>query len=267
MPNKPLAGRRILITRPREQAGEFGEILEDLGAHVLIAPTIRIAAPEDWGPLDAAIGALGDYDWVIFTSVNGVRFFSDRLGELGRSADALAPDARILAIGTATGQAVEEILGRVADGVPERYVAEGILEMMNGEKLGGKRILIPRAEVAREILPDTLRERGAEVDVPPAYRTLPAGEADAEIARTEIAAGRVDMVTFTSSSTARNFAGIFEQKSPGEAMGRVAVASIGPIASETAREVGLAPDVEAEVSTIPGLARAIVDFYGRGPST
>ena len=243
MPDRSLGGRRILITRPREQAEEFREILEGLGAETLVAPTIRIAPPGDWGPLDAAIGALGAYDWVIFTSVNGVRFFAERLRELGRGAGALAPDVRILAIGPATGQAVEDVLGRGADGVPEQYVAEGILEMMNGEKLGGKRILIPRAEVAREILPDTLRERGAEVDVPPAYRTLPAEAADAERARTEIGAGRVDMVTFTSSSTARNFADIFGGRSIREAMGRVAVASIGPIASETAREVGLETDV------------------------
>ncbi len=266
MPDRPLGGRRILITRPREQADEFREILEGLGAETLVAPTIRIAPPGDWGPLDAAIGTLGAYDWVIFTSVNGVRFFGDRLRALGRGAEALAPDARILAIGPATGQAVEDILGRKADGVPDRYVAEGILEMMNGEKMGGKRVLIPRAEVAREILPDTLRRRGAEVDVPPAYRTLPAEEADAERTRTEIGAGRVDMVTFTSSSTARNFAEMLGGEFLREAMGRVAVASIGPIASETAREVGLEPDVEAEVSTIPGLARAIVCFYGSGPS-
>ncbi len=267
MSENPLGGRRILITRPREQADEFREILEGLGAETLVAPTIRIAPPEDWGPLDAAIGALGAYDWVIFTSVNGVRFFGERLRELGADAGALAPDVRILAIGPATGQAVEDVLGRGADGVPEQYVAEGILEMMDGEKMGGKRILIPRAAVAREILPDTLRRRGAEVDVPPAYRTLPAEEADAEKTRTEIGAGRVDMVTFTSSSTARNFAEIFRGESIREAMGRVAVASIGPIASETAREVGLEPDVEAEVSTIPGLAHAIVDFYGRGSGT
>ena len=263
---RPLHGRRILITRPREQADRFAGVLKELGVETLIAPTIRITPPDDGGPLDAAIGELDAYDWVIFTSVNGVRFFADRLLGLERDARSFAKGARILAIGPATARALEVILHFKADGVPDRYVAEGILGMLADEDLKGKRILIPRALKAREILPEKLKEMGAEVNVVPAYRTLMAEEADVERVRAEFSEGRVEMVTFTSSSTVRNFVEMLGEDFIGQEMKGVAVASIGPVTSATARELGLEPHVEAEVSTIPGLARAIVDFYRFSPA-
>ncbi len=268
---RPLHGRRILITRPREQADRFARVLRELGVETLIAPTIRITEPEDWSPLDAAIEELASYAWVIFTSANGVRFFADRLLASGRDARAFGKGARILAIGPATARALEDTLRIRADGVPERYVAEGILEMIPGEDLAGRdlagqRILIPRALEAREILPETLGERGAEVNVVPAYRTLPAEEADVERIRAEFGRGRIEMVTFTSSSTVRNFVEMLGEDFIGESMRGVAVASIGPVTSQTAREMGLELHLEAEVSTIPGLARAIVDYYRFSPA-
>lgn len=263
---RPLHGRRILITRPREQADSFAQLLEEVGAEPLIVPAIRIMPPDDWGPLDVAIERLGTYDWVIFTSVNGVRFFSERLAASGKDARAFGPDSRVLAIGPATARVLEDILRIRPDAVPEKYVAEGILEMLSGEKLAGQRILIPRAVVAREILPEKLKEQGAEVDLVPAYRTLPAEFADVERVRSDLREGRVDMVTFTSSSTVRNFVEMIGEDYLKRDMEQIAIASIGPITSETVREMGLSPHVEAEISTTRGLARAIVDYYRFSPA-
>jgi uroporphyrinogen III methyltransferase/synthase len=263
---RPLHGRRILITRPREQADRFARVLDELGVDSIVAPTIRIMPPDDWSPLDAALSELDSYHWVIFTSANGVRFFAERLLSSGLDARSFAKGVKILAIGPATAHALENILRLKADGVPETYVAEGILEMMSDEALAGKQVLIPRALEAREILPETLSERGAVVNVVTAYQTLPADVSDANRMREAISSGRIEMVTFTSSSTVRNFAEMLGEDFIESSMGRVVVASIGPVTSETAREVGLDPHVEAEVSTIPGLARAIVDFYRFNPS-
>ena len=129
---RPLHGRRILVTRPQEQADEFAQLLEEVGAEPLIAPTIRITPPEDWAPLDTAIRHLETYDWIIFTSANGVRFFSDRLFEIGGDARAFSPRAQFVAIGPATARALKEYLRIRADAVPEKYVAEGVLEMFSG---------------------------------------------------------------------------------------------------------------------------------------
>lgn len=258
---RPLHGRRILISRPRAQADKFSRLLKELGAETLIAPTIHIAPLDEWGALDAAILELDAYAWVIFTSVNGVRFFADRLLELEHDARSFGKGANILAIGPATARALEDNLHLKVDGVPDRYVAEGILDMLAIENLKGKRILVPRALEARAVLPEKLRKMGAEVDVVPAYRTLMAEDTDVEWIRSEISEDQVEMVTFTSSSMVQNFVEMLGEEFVGKRMKRVAVASIGPITSAKARELGLEPQVEAEVSTIPGLARAIVDFY------
>ncbi|MEE9276353.1 MAG: uroporphyrinogen-III synthase [bacterium] len=263
---RPLHGRRILVTRPREQAGELADRLEEAGAEVLIVPTIRIAPPEDAGPLDEAIGRLGDYDWAMFTSANGVRFFADRLRARGLDARAFAAGCRILAVGPGTARALEERLRLRADLVPERYVAEGAIEALEGEDLAGKRVLIPRAAEARETLPLALRERGAEVDAVPAYRSLPGEAEGAARLRRGLAEGEIDMVTFTSGSTVRNFVEMVGAERLPEAMGRAAVASIGPVTSEAVREAGLPLHVEAHESTVRALAREIADFYRFHPA-
>ncbi|HYW12021.1 MAG TPA: uroporphyrinogen-III C-methyltransferase [Longimicrobium sp.] len=254
---RPLSGRRIVVTRARAQASDLAQALETLGAEVIRFPTIRIVPPADGAPLRAAAAEAGSFDWIVFTSVNGVEHFWSALGEQGRDARALG-GVKVCAIGPAT--AVE--LGRrgiVPDVVPDEFVAEAALQALEAaDGLRGKRILLPRAEVARAVLPDGLRARGAEVVDVVAYTTMQDG-ADAERVRGLIDRGEVDAVTFTASSTVRNFADLV-----GADVGGAKVASIGPVTSGTARELGLAVDVEAAEYTIPGLVQAIRDFYAAG---
>src|SRR5918997_79037 len=251
---RPLFGRRVVVTRARAQAGELSVELERLGAEVYEFPTIEIQAPEDFGPLDAAIRDLDSFGWIVFTSVNGVEAFLERLRHHGLDLRAVPRGAKIAAIGPATAQRIEEIGLRV-DLVPEEYRAEALIEVLETDSIAGKRVLIPRARVAREILPDKLREAGAEVVVPPAYESAPSSEGKNELAR-RLGAGEVDCVTFTASSTVENFVGAF---GPGEAVGLLAetrVVCIGPITAETARGHGLRVDTEAEEYTILGLVEA-----------
>ncbi|MDA1001426.1 MAG: uroporphyrinogen-III synthase [bacterium] len=263
---RPLHGRRILVTRPREQAEDFVAHLEEVGAEVRVVPAIRLAAPAEWGPLDRAIGNLGAYDWVIFTSANGVRFFAERLAALGADSRVFSRESRIVAIGPGTAKALESALRLRADVVPKKFVAEGILEALPKEEMAGRRVLIPRAAEAREILPDTLRAWGAEVDVVSAYQTLPGGGEEVVRLRAELKEGRIDMVTFTSSSTVRHFVDMVGENKIADLMSGVAVASIGPVTSQTARELGLDPEVEARESTVRGLTREIADYFRFHPA-
>ena len=261
---RPLFGRRVVVTRARAQAGELSVELERLGAEVCEFPTIQIRAPEDFGPLDAAIRDLDSFGWIVFTSVNGVEAFLERLWHHGLDLRAVPRRAKGAAIGPATAQRIEEVGLRV-DVVPEEYRAEALIEVLETDSIAGKRVLIPRAKVAREILPDKLREAGAEVVVPPAYESAPSSEGKNELAR-RIGAGEVDCVTFTASSTVENFVGAF---GPGEAVGLLAetrVVCIGPITAETARGHGLRVDTEAEEYTIPGLVEAVVDLFAADPA-
>jgi len=243
----PLAGRRIVTTRAEGQSGEFAARLRALGAEVLEFPTISIRPPADFAPLDAAIARLREYDWLIFTSANGVRFFAERLKVLPKDLR-----ARVCAIGPATRRAVEE-LGLKVDIVPPEYVAESLVEAFAGEELHGKRMLLPRAAVARDIAPEALRARGAVVDVVEAYRTVVPEDA-AERAREIFGVRKPDWITFTSSSTVNNFVAAAGR----EALAGVRVASIGPVTSATLREHGVAVDVEAPVYTTDGLIEAIM---------
>lgn len=243
----PLSGRRIVITRAEGQSGEFAAKLRALGAEVTEFPTISIRPAADFAPLDAAIARLGEYDWLIFTSANGVRFFAERLK--GPPKDLRA---RLCAIGPATRRAVEE-LGLKVDIVPLEYVAESLVEAFAGEDLGGKRMLLPRAAVARDVAPEALRARGAVVDVVEAYRTVVPGDA-AERAREIFGARKPDWITFTSSSTVNNFVAAAGR----EALDGVRVASIGPVTSRTLREHGVRVDAEAGLYTTGGLVEAIL---------
>jgi uroporphyrinogen III methyltransferase / synthase len=261
---RPLFGRCVVVTRARAQAGELSVELERLGAEVYEFPTIQIQAPEDFGPLDAAIRDLDSFGWIVFTSVNGVEAFLERLWHHGLDLRAVPRRAKVAAIGPATAQRIEEVGLRV-DVVPEEYRAEALIEVLDTDSIAGKRVLIPRAKVAREILPDKLREAGAEVVVPPAYESAPSSEGKNELAR-RLGAGEVDCVTFTASSTVENFVGAF---GPGEAVGLLAetrVVCIGPITAETARGHGLRVDTEAEEYTIPGLVEAVVDLFAADPA-
>jgi uroporphyrinogen III methyltransferase/synthase len=250
----PLFGQRIVITRDRRQAMELAEPLEALGAESVIVPTIQIREPADAGPLDQAITRLATYDWLIFTSVNGVRYFVEALDRSG--VDLRSLKAKICAIGSATGAAVEALHLKV-DKMPEEYVAESLLKAFEGEKLEWQRILLPRAAVARDVIPVELRRRGATVDVVEAYRTvIPADAADRV---REVLARRPQWITFTSSSTVTNFLTVVDE--PGrEMLGGIKIASIGPITSATLREHGINVDVEAAPHTIGGLVAAIQKF-------
>jgi uroporphyrinogen III methyltransferase / synthase len=246
----PLFGKRILVTRDRRQSSMLAEPLEALGAEILFVPVIEIADPAESTPLDQAIQNLASYDWLIFTSVNGVRHFVEALDRSDRDLRSL--EAKLCAIGPATRAAVEALHLRV-DVMPEEYVAESLLKSLAGEDLKGKRILLPRAAVARDLVPVTLRERGAVVDVVEAYRTII--PADAAACAKEALVHKPDWITFTSSSTVKNLLAVTGK----EPIAGIKVASIGPVTSATAREVGLLVDVEADPHTIEGLVSAIVD--------
>ena len=255
---RPLFGRRIVVTRARAQAGELSTKLEALGAEVVEFPTIEIKPPQDFGPLDKAIRELDGYGWIVFTSVNGVEAFLARLRHLGLDLRAVPRSARIAAIGPATADRLEKAGLRV-DVVPEEYRAESLLEAVSGFSLSGSRVLIPRAKVAREILPEKLREAGAEVTVPPAYESAPSGEGRGALAE-RLRNGEIDCLTFTASSTVDNFVEALGEDA-GNLLQDTRVACIGPITADTARKRGIRVDTEADEYTIPGLVAAVVELF------
>ncbi len=247
-----LEGKRVLITRPRAQSAAVIERLNQLGAVPVVFPPIEIAPLEDFSLLDQAIRALPSYHWVIFTSVNGVTAFWERLEMLGRGSDSFS-GVHVAAIGPATAQALRN-RGIRPDFVPEEYVAEAIVPGLGD--LHGKAILLPRAEIARKALTAELESRGAIADEIPVYRTLPA-RPDPQTLQ-ELRNG-VDFATFTSSSTVRNFMEFFGD-SACERLEGAAVACIGPITAETARASGLRVDIVASEYTIDGLVDALVRY-------
>jgi uroporphyrinogen III methyltransferase/synthase len=253
---RPLAGKTIVVTRARTQASRFAALLAEYGARVVELPTIEFEPPESFELADRAIEELESYDWVVFTSPNGVVRFVERLLENGRDLRAFGR-TRIATIGPETGKKVRA-LHLDPDLVPDSYVAEGLVDAFEGRAVEDQRILIPRAQEARETLPEELRKLGAEVHVAPVYRTVRPVPDEAAI--TAFREKRVDMVTFTASSTVTNFMAFFEEGGR-EVLEGVKTASIGPITSEKARSFGLAVDVEPGEYTIPALADAIVEFY------
>jgi uroporphyrinogen III methyltransferase/synthase len=263
-PAMPLRGRTILITRPRPQAGRFAALLRELGAEPIELPTIQIAPPSSWEPLDRAIAAIATYDWLVFTSVNGVQAFFGRFEPRHGSPTALS-GLKLCAIGPATAQALETRGLRVT-AMPREYRAEAVVEALSAWPLRGRRLLLPRAAVARDVLPRALAERGAVVEVVEAYRTvLPADAVDAQVRR-RLASGGIDAVTFTSSSTVTHFAALLGEEDLPRLLRGVVIACIGPITAETVRAYGLTPTVVASEYTIPGLARALEGYYRARPA-
>jgi uroporphyrinogen III methyltransferase/synthase len=235
-----------------------------LGGEVIEFPTIEIRPPESYAALDDAIANIHTYHWVIFTSVNGVDQFVNRLQFLNRSIGDLAA-VEVGAIGPETAKRVE-IAGVRNCIVPKQFRAEGILEVLEPETMRGKRVLIPRAAKARDILPETLRQWGAEVDVVEAYRTaIPA--TDTSELKSILQRRGVDMITFTSSSTVSNFVRLLQGRSLAELLEGTAVACIGPITRKTVEEAGGRADVVSEQFTISGLVEAILDYFDRTPET
>ena len=254
IPPRPLAGKRVLVGRARHQASALSDALRLLGAEVIEIPFIEIRPPASWRPLDQAIARILDYDWLILTSVNGVQALFARLQKLGKSeADLL--HLNLAAIGPATRKAIES-RGLPVDVMPEEYVAESVVaELRNQVK--GKSVLLVRAKVARDVIPKELIKAGAKVDVIEAYETvLP------ETSRTELLSvlrdprRKPEVITFTSSSTARNFLDLLGTANEALLTG-TKLASIGPVTSDTMRRLGLHVDIEAREYTIPGLVATI----------
>ncbi len=255
--NLPLFGKTVAVTRAEEQSQSFIQLLREKGAEPFSFPVIKTVPPQDWSPLDKAMETLDQYHGLIFTSVNGVDYFMQRLREKDKDIRELK-GVRIYAIGPKTAQAVRD-LGIRVDIVPEKFVAESLLESIGKENVKGKRFLLPRAETARETLPETLRELGAEIDVVPAYRTiLPETGKQALIER--LKEGSLDVIAFTASSTVKNFMELMGEDCKDE-LTKIAIACIGPITAQTAQDLGLKVDVVPTDYTIESLVQAIEDFY------
>ena len=257
---RPLFGKKIIVTRAREQASEFVKGLSMLGAECFEFPTIEVVSPETWDLLDQSIVNLETYSWIVFTSVNGVKSFLIRLAALEKDVRDLK-GIKIAAIGPKTAEAWR-CLGIKPDLMPDEYRAEAIVACFREQGVKGARILLPRAAEAREVLPEELRNMGAEVDVVTAYKTVKPAN-DTSGIKKMLKTGAVDMVTFTSSSTVKNFVAMFgaDRQELEKWMAGVAVACIGPITAKTAGENGFSVDLVPSEYTIEGLTEDIVRFF------
>jgi uroporphyrinogen III methyltransferase / synthase len=230
----PLAGRRIVVTRAPEQAGELARLLEEHGAEVLLCPLVAFERPEDTGALDSALGRLGEFDWLLFTSQNAVRFFEERRRELEIPLEWGRP--RVAAVGPATAKAARELgyhVEYLADESTGRGLARGL-----GEKVAGRRVLLPRSDRARADLPELLRAASAEVTEVVAYRTVPPGQQGLD-ALEKIQAGGVHAVVLASPSAFERLAEQLGMEALRELTGRVALAAIGPVTAAAIRQAGL----------------------------
>jgi uroporphyrinogen III methyltransferase/synthase len=262
---RPLFGRRIVVTRSREQAPELVELLEERGAEAIQAPTMRIAPPEDTEALDRACAMAGSYDWIVFTSANAVDSFMARLLAIGDIRD--LKGVRLCAVGPSTAERVSRHGIRV-DAVPDDHRAEALADALkDAGDLRGLRFLLPRADIGREVLTEELRNAGAEVAEVIAYRTLLASGADRDgdhdVYRM-LLDRQIDAVTFTSASTVRNFAQIFGKEQAADLLSATVVASIGPVTAEAAQQLGIQTTVMPKRYTVPDLVDALVDHFARG---
>jgi len=263
---RPLEGRTVVVTRALKQSAEFAAELERYGARVVACPVIEIAEPESFAALDEAIENLFGYDWVVFTSANGVESFLRRLAARGRDASAL-DDQRVCAVGTATAERLTEAHVHV-DVIPEQFKAEGVFAALEAY-LGGRaefdrlNFLMPRAAAGRDYLPRALAEAGARVDVVAAYRTVPPDSTGRARVEALLVGGGVDCVTFTSPSTVTNFAALFDTNDLGPLLAGVAVACIGDVTARAAADLGLSVQIRPAESTVPALARAVAEHFSR----
>jgi uroporphyrinogen-III synthase len=256
---KPLAGKRILITRARHQAGRLAEALEALGAEVLRLPTIEIIPPETYAHLDAVLEVIGGFEWLIVTSANGAAALAARMRFLGIPPERLQ-HLQVAAIGPATAVAVGRI-GLKVSAMPDEYVAEAVVAMLK-EKVAGRRVLLTRAAVARDVIPEQLRRCGADIHVVEAYRTVIPADSIGQV-RELFGEGKPlpDAVTFTSSSTVTNFFALLAAAGMGLPQGLKAV-SIGPVTTRTLRKHAWEPAREAVKYDIPGVVAACVSMLG-----
>jgi uroporphyrinogen III methyltransferase/synthase len=253
--NRPLFGQRIVVTRTRQQVSELRHLLEELGAQVLEAPTIELVPPQDWSAVDDAIRRVHDYQWLVLTSINGVEALAQRMDHLGLDARHFA-GVKIAAIGDATEQSLRQLLGLRADLVPTRFVAESLAgELIAQQNVKGVKFLLLRADIARPALPTLLQQAGAIITELTIYRTQLAAALPDDLVQA-FRDGQVDWVTFTSSSTARNLVELLGPDAT--ALGKARIASIGPITTQTVRELGYEVALEATVSNVKGLVEALV---------
>jgi len=259
---RPLEGFSVVVTRAVEQAGGLSARLRDAGARVIEFPTIMTVPPDDYGPVDSAIDGLDGFDFVIFTSVNALRYFAERAAEKGVAMSRLS-GLGIVVVGPKTAEMLHEY-GLKPTVMPREFVAEGVMAELEKMELRGKRFLFPRAEVAREVIPDRLTELGAEVVVTTVYRTV-MPEVDPEETRRIFESG-IDAITFTSSSTVGNFARMVGDKYK-EYLQEVAVACIGPATRKTCEGLGIDVSVMPDEYTVDALFDALVQHVKRRKTT
>jgi uroporphyrinogen III methyltransferase/synthase len=254
---KPLFGKKVIVTRTRIQASALVKLLEEQGAEAIEFPAIEIVPPQSWDEIDRAIEDLGSYHWIIFTSVNGVELFFKRLKTKRKSIMELK-GVQITTIGEQTAKAVKS-LGLNVDVIPYEFSAEGIVESFRETDIKGKRILIPRAKEAREILPVELQKMGAEVHVVTAYETKKPEVERVKELKEMLRCGEIDVVTFASSSTVKNFLSILGGEV--ELITKSTIACIGPITAEPLRDIGIEPQIISGKYTIEELVREIVNYF------
>ncbi len=260
----PLFGRRIALTRERENAGLFSKELERQGAVIYYLPAINIVPPEDYSAIDEAIDTIDGFDWIIFTSANAVRYFLDRLIRKGRDVRDLK-GISICTVGTATARSLKT-RGIRTDLIPEAFTGEGVVAALLKEaSLAGQRILIPRAEKAREVVPDALRQAGAEVAVATVYRNV-TPEVDAQALQEILVNRKADLFVFTSPSNIRNFLHSVEKEGLQGTLPAIRTACIGPVTAKAAREAGLSVVIEPRKSTLESISEAIQQYFGANPS-
>ena len=261
--NKPFFGKRVLVTRAREQASRLSEAVYTLGGEPVEYPTIRVAEPDDYAKMDMAIQEIESFDWIIFTSVNGVASFFRRLRHHRQDVRRLHR-ARLCAIGPKTCEALENY-GLLVETVPGEYRAEEIVRELLGKVAAGDRVLLPRAAIARRVLPEALTAMGAVVTEVPAYRTT-TGSGDSTLLTSMLQRKEIQVITFTSSSTVQNFVKMLDVANLSALLEGITVACIGPVTADTARALGVKVDVVAGVYTIEGLVKAILDYFSHNPA-
>ncbi len=257
---QPLLGKKVLVTRTRQQASHLVQLLERKGAGCIECPTIEVRMVKDTGVVDRAIEGMAVFDWIIFSSTNAVKFFFARIDQLGLDIRVLGK-TKIAAVGSSTAEAIRKLHLRV-DAVPDDFRAEGLVEFFKGQDMQGRKVLIPRAVVARKVLPDALRELGAQVTIAPLYETIPPEIAPQTLELLE--EENIDVITFTSSSTVKNFF----KTVPADVIERIRstakVACIGPVTAKTAENMGLHVDIVPDESTVPALVDAVEYSFVQG---
>lgn len=256
--SKPLTGKCVMVTRERSQARELVEQIEALGGEAFAFPLLKMIPPLNYKQLDEAIRTIDTYDWLIFTSVNGVRFFCERMDELGVAVQDYA--GRVAAVGPKTAAALEE-RGLLVELIPSDFVAEGLLTSLQTALLAGQRVLLPRADIARKLLPEELRKMGMDVTEVDVYQTVIDADMAPQAAE-RLQRGEIDAILFTSSSTVSHFVQAMSSWITPTWLDRVHIACIGPITAQTAQKLGLQVNVVAQEYTIDGLLDALLKNLG-----